>query len=283
MPLAAAAALALAVLAVLALALWRRADLRADAAEARRLLALCPAAPGRFDPAMVAGLPEAARRFLTFAIRPGTPLRTCAAFEMRGRFGPGTAANPGYMAMAARQVLAAPHGFVWAMRARRGAMLLSGSDSGGWTRFWIGGLIPVARQGGDADHRRSAFGRFVAEAVFWTPAAVLPGPGVHWEGIDADRARVTLARDGLSQAVDLRVAADGQLTEVVFARWTNANPGRVWREQPFGGRLSDWREVQGFRVPFHVEAGNFWGTPEAFVFYAVDLLDLRFPGPGPGA
>lgn len=263
-----------------ALALWRLADHRADRAEGRRLCALCHAEPPRFDPAMVADLPEPARRFLTWAIRPGTPLHACARIDMAGRFGMGTAADPGYMAMAARQVLAAPHGFVWAMRARRGAMTLSGSDSGSWTRFWLMGLIPVARLGGGPDHRRSAFGRMVAEAVFWTPTAVLPGPGVRWDPVDADAARVTLSHGGLAQAVDLRVLPDGRPAEVVFTRWTNANPGRVWREQPFGGRLSDWREVQGFRVPFHVEAANDWGAPGAFPFYIVDLSRIRFGGRG---
>jgi len=48
----------------------------------------------------------------------------------------------------------------------------------------------VARMGGNPDHTRSAFGRYVAEAVFWTPAAVLPGPGVAWEHVNTDCARL---------------------------------------------------------------------------------------------
>jgi len=41
-----------------------------------------------------------------------------------------------------------PAGFVWKMRARRGLMRLSGSDSHRWTRFWLMGLLPIARLGG---------------------------------------------------------------------------------------------------------------------------------------
>jgi hypothetical protein len=180
------------------------------------------------------------------------------------------------MAMRARQTLAAPGGFVWSMRARRGLFTVSGSDSGRWTRFWIGGLIPVARIGG-GEHSLSAFGRCVAEAAFWTPAALLPGPGVVWEAAGPDRARVTLARDGLRQAVELVVDPDGALREVVFQRRSNANPERQWRDQPFGGRLSDWREVQGFRVPFRVEAGNLYGTAEYFPFYIIEIGGFRYP------
>ena len=108
---------------------------------------------------------------------------------MTGRFSLGDKDKPGYMAIAAEQTLAAPHGFVWSMRAGRGAMRVSGSDSGRWTRFWAMGLVPVARIRGDRDHARSTFGRYVAEAVFWMPAALLPGPEVAWNAIGDDTAR----------------------------------------------------------------------------------------------
>jgi hypothetical protein len=38
----------------------------------------------RFDPAMVAGLPEPAQRFFKFAIAPGTPLLPVAEIDMGG-------------------------------------------------------------------------------------------------------------------------------------------------------------------------------------------------------
>jgi hypothetical protein len=106
---------------------------------------------------------------------------------------------------------------------------ISGSDSGRWTRFRLAGLLPVARQGGDADHRRSAFGRSIAEAAFWTPAALLPGPGIEWQAPDADTARVCVAHDGLHQSVDLHLDAEGCPRRVSFQRWSNANPSKRQR------------------------------------------------------
>lgn len=272
--------LAALLLAVVALLLWRQADRRADRAEVARLLALQPATPALFDPAMVRDLPAPARRYFEHAIRPGTPLFTVAEIAMTGRFGLGDKADPGYLEMTATQVLA-PRGFVWSMRGRRGAMAVSGSDTGDWTRFWALGLLPVARSGGTGDHRRSAFGRSVSEAVFWTPAALLPGPGIVWEALDDDTARVTVTRDGLRQSVDLTVDAKGRATQVRFDRWTNANPGKVWRLQPFGGILSDERDFHGFRLPGHVEAGNHFGTEAYFPFFITDVAGLRFPAPRP--
>jgi hypothetical protein len=264
-------------LAVLALSVWRWLDHRADREAMSWLATMQPTAPARFDPAMVAELPEPAQRFFLYAIEPGTPLLTVANLTMAGQFGMGTKDDPKYLDMKATQTLASPTGFVWKMSAGKGLMHVSGSDSDSWTRFWLMGLLPIARLGDDPDHARSAFGRYVAEAVFWTPAAVLPGPGVHWEPLDADSARVVVTHKGLSQPVDVTVAQDGQPIRVMFQRWSNANPEKVHRLQPFGGYLSSFRAVSGFRLPTHVEAGNHFGTDEYFPFFVVDVPAIDFP------
>ena len=122
----------------------------------------------------------------------------------------------------------------------------------------------------------------MAEAIFWTPAALLPSPRVTWEEIDANTARVTVRRRDLEQAVDVTVDAEGRPTEVSFQRWSDANSEKVHRLQPFGGVLSDFHEVEGYRLPFHVEAGNLFGTDGYFPFFLVNVTDIRFPGTQPG-
>jgi len=251
-------------------------DRRADQTEWSRLSALQPENPIRFDPQMVAKLPDPARRYFEYAIAPGTPLLPVAVIEMRGDFSLGTKEDPRYQPMEAQQILAAPEGFVWAMQTR-GGMPVSGSDSGKWTRFRIFGLIPVARQGGDPDHARSAYGRYVGEAVIWSPAALLPGPGVSWEAVDDDTARVIVEHGPFSQAVDVTIDAEGKPVTAVFQRWSNANPDKEHRLQPFGAVMSDFREVRGYRLPFRVEAGNFYGTEDYFPFFRADVTDIRFP------
>jgi len=264
------------LLALLALRLW---DGRAEQMEWARLTALQPANPSMYDPVMVTDLPEPTQRFFNFAITPGTPLLTVAEIDMGGQFSLGSRENPNYQQMEAKQILAAPLGFVWKLRLS-GVVPVSGSDSARWTRFRILGVLPVARKGGDSDHTRAAYGRYVAEALFWTPAALLPGPGVVWEKVDQNTARVTVRHKGLSQAVDVKVDGDGRPIEVHFMRWSGANPEKKHRLQPFGGKLSDFREVQGFRLPFNVEAGNMFGTDDYFVFFKAELIAIRFPFPG---
>jgi hypothetical protein len=255
-------------------------DRRADRAEWNRLTTLQPTAPGQFGPEMVAALQEPARRYFTYMIQPGTPLRPVAEIDMTGQFSLGTKDDPRYQPMEARQILAAPEGFVWAMRTR-GGMPVSGSDSGSWTRFRIFGVIPVGRLGGDLDHTRSAFGRYAAEAVIWAPAALLPGPGITWDALGEDTARVTIRHGDLEQAVDVTVDAEGRPYEVTFQRWSNANPEQVHRLQPFGAYMSDFRDVEGYRLPFRVEAGNMFGTDDYFPFFLADVTEIRFPRGAP--
>ncbi|MDF0603676.1 hypothetical protein P1J78_23400 [Psychromarinibacter sp. C21-152] len=274
------AILILLTIVLLGLAVLVVLDRRADRAEWDRLVALQSEDPRVFDDEMVADLPEPARRYFTYVIRPRTPLLPVAEIEMTGQFSLGAKNNPRYQPMEARQVLAAPEGFVWAMKTT-GGMPVAGSDSGLWTRFRIFGLLPVARAGGNADHARSAFGRYVSEAVIWTPAALLPGPGVTWTAVDDDTARVTVRRGALSQAVDVTVDAEGRPELVSFDRWTNANPDKTYRLQPFGAVVSDFREVGGYRVPFYVEAGNLFGTDDYFPFFIADVTEIRFPGVRP--
>tara|TARA_R100000322_G_scaffold165367_3_gene130635 strand:- start:224 stop:1042 length:819 start_codon:yes stop_codon:yes gene_type:complete len=261
---------------VLALYAWRLLDHRADFNAMRELLASQPANPQTFTADMVMHLPEPAQRYVLYTIKPGTPLWTVARIRMAGQFGMGNKDKPDYLDFTATQILAAPLGFVWKMRARRGVMAMSGSDTQRWTRFWIWGLLPVARMGGNADHTLSAFGRYVAEAVIWTPAALLPGPHISWEGLAPDRVRAIIKYQGMSQAVDLTVKEDGQPAAFIFQRWSNANPEKQHRLQPFGGHVSGLRDFGGFCLPTHVEAGNHFGTDQYFPFFVADIADIEF-------
>ena len=258
------------------LAAWRFADLRRDTAEMDRLRSFAVAGAARFDPGMVAELPAPVRRYFEAAIRPGTPLYQVAEIEMTGVFDLGTRDARKPLAMSAYQVLAGAKGFLWQARMS-GGMKVSGSDSESWTRFWLAGLVPVARAGGDPDHHRSAFGRSVAEAVIWLPTSVLPQPGVTWEAVNQDVARVTIQRDGLEQSAEVTLDAQGHAISVMLMRWSNVNPDKVYRLQPFGGTLSDHRDFGGVTVPAHAEVGNHVGTDAYFPFFISDLTRMTYP------
>jgi hypothetical protein len=162
------------VVLVAALQLWRWMDTRSAVAAWERLATTRTDLPARFDPAMVAHLPEPAQRFFRFTIQPGAALGTAVEIRMGGQLSLGTKDEPRYQPMQAQQILVPPHGFVWRLGAGRGLMHIAGSDgmeSGrSWVRFWLIGVAPVVRAGGHPDHLRAAFGRLVAEAAFWARA-----------------------------------------------------------------------------------------------------------------
>jgi hypothetical protein len=78
------------------------------------------------------------------------------------------------------------------------------------------------------------------------------------------------------QMVDVNVADDGRPTMVVIPRWSDANPEKTYRLQPFGGFLSEFRDFDGYKLPTHVEGGNFIGTEAYFPFYKAKVDGLRF-------
>ncbi|NNL11281.1 MAG: hypothetical protein HKO84_05930 [Pseudomonadales bacterium] len=269
------------LIALIALGGWRWRDHQADHKAWASLASHQPCNPAFFDPSLIEGLPGPAQRFFRSAIQPGTPLYTVAELSMQGEFALGNKTTPGYVAMHAEQILAAPYGFVWRLKTAKGPIGISGSDAAvnnqSWSRFWLALLLPVARAGGNPDHARSAFGRYVAEAVFWSPAALLPSDHVQWEAIDDSKVRVTMEYSDKTQSVDLAVDPDGKVSEVVFQRWSNANARREFQLQPFGGYLSGYKEFGGYCLPTKIEAGNFFATPDYFPFFKANVMDIRFP------
>ncbi len=193
-------------LTLLGLLIWRWTDRQAQRRVWRELIARASLLQAVFDTTMVENLPEPAQRYFRYLIKPGTRLVMAVEIEIQGELGFGYKGSLKYKAMRARQILAPPHGLVCNLKC--GA--IGGSDGAtpqtSWTRFWLFNLLPVVRVGGGADHRRSAFGRVVAEGAFWVPASLLPGPHVRWEPVDQTTARAIVTYAGIQQAVDVTVA-----------------------------------------------------------------------------
>ena len=236
----------------------------------------------RFDPAMVADLPEPARRYFGFTLSEGAILPKGAKLSMTGTLTLGSRSKPVSMTMEGQQIMVPPHGFVWALTAGSGRWPVTGADAlvegASWSRFWTAGLLPVGRAGGSDDHWRAAFGRMVAETAFWSPASLLPRNGVVWTAIDATTARATVTYRGVSQSVDIFIREDGAPVRVEIDRWSDANEDGVFRFQRFGGYLQNFRTIDGITVPMRVEGGNFIGTPDYLPFYQIQVTAFGFPG-----
>ena len=232
--------------------------------------------PMSYDPAMVADLPEIGQRYFASAIAPGTPLHRVVRLQMEGSL----ILNGRELPMRADQILASPHGFVWRARAGSGLTRFSGSDgywSGqtSWTRFWLWSVLPVARIADTEDHARAAAARMVMETV-WAPAALLPQSGAVWRQAGPDQAEVRFPGVPGVEPIHLTLDADGRVLEMTTLRWSNANPDRIYRLQPFGGRTLAHANHQGFTIPTAVEIGNLYGTPEYAPFFRAWLTRVEY-------
>lgn len=274
--------LAALLLAAVALGLWVHSRDQAQAARVWTALeAAREADPPPYDPAMVADLPEVAQRYFARAITPGTPLHRVVQLEMSGSF----IMNGNEMPMTARQILAPPdRGFVWQAEVGQGLMQFAGSDGfhapeGGevdsWTKFWLRGLIPLARIGGTTDHQSAALTRVMLESI-WAPASLLPQFGADWVQTGPDSAEVRFAGVQGIEPMQITLDADGNPLEVWALRWTDANPEKVHRLQPFGGRMLEMTRHQGFLIPSRVELGNMWGTPAYAPFFLAHITEAEF-------
>jgi hypothetical protein len=236
------------------------------------LLARSAKPPEAFDPSMLTDLPEPARRWLTHAIAPGTPLWGSVVLTMRGEIRLGS-----WRPFTARQVLAPPRGFIWAATARFLGLPVTGFDrysSGSGQMDWrLGGLVPVMTATGP-DVTRSAAGRLAGEtalapttfrAATWTP------------GADDDRTVVTWRIDDQEESAEFQVDADGRLLGVVMQRWGNPD-GAPFGRHPFGVAIEAEETFAGVTIGSVLRAGWWWGTDRQAEgeFFRADVTGAEF-------
>jgi hypothetical protein len=256
----------LAVLGVAATAVLLIAERRWRAATAEAVARLhagpAPQAPATFSAAALAGLPAPVARYLRAVLREGAPVPRGVRLEWQGDFlvrppdgwGPFTATQ---------DVAIRPGGFVWdaSMRMAPG-MGVRVRDSfvhgRGSMRAKDLGLFAVVAVEGTPEIAVSALQRWLAEAV-WYPSALLPGQGIEWTPLDATSARVTTRVAGVAASIDYHFGADGYVERVYAAeRGRDVNGRSV--PMPWEGRLAEWGERDGQRVPLAGEVA--WLLPE---------------------
>jgi hypothetical protein len=229
-----------------------------------------PAEP--FDRAMLVDLPEPARRWLTRAIAPGTPLWRSVELTMQGEIRLGR-----WRSFTATQVAAPPAGYIWAARASIFGVPVVGFDrlsSGTGQMCWrLLSLIPVVTAEGP-DITRSAAGRLASEFVM-VPTTFRAAT---WRLGDRSDTAVATWRIGAEEVdVEVHVGRDGQLLDVALQRWSDAG-GEPFGYHPFGVTVEAERTFAGITIPSTVRAGWWWGTDrqEEGEFFRARITDATF-------
>ena len=234
-----------------------------------------------FKVSMLEGVPPLVKSFFLYMIKPGTPLQYVAVLKMHGEFTVGSSNKSKMVDVKCKQIIAPLHGFVWQVKSTRGLLRFSGSDgldsNHCWSRMWLMGLWPLRQKNRHDNITKSAFGRMIAESTIWSLAALLPQKKVNWEQISNSKIRVTVSTKLINQQVDITVdPSSGKPSEIVFPRWSNANPMKQFQFQSFGAQVSSFKEIQGFMVPMNIEAGNHYGTKDYSPFYKMVIDSYEF-------
>ena len=121
------------------------------------------------------------------------------------------------------------------------------------------GLFSLAKQSGTGDIARGELMRYMMEAA-WYPTALLPSQGTKWSAADETSADATMVDGGISMTMRFTFGAGG-LIESVRADARGAMVGGKVVMLPWEGRMSNYQERAGMRVPLTGEAA--WSPPGA--------------------
>lgn len=270
-------AAAVAVLAAAAgLALERSRSPRRAAREARELLA---GGAGAAPPAAPEGLPPPVRRYLTASgvLRRAAP----RGVHLRhgGTFRPGLD-RPWHPIRGEQWLSTDPPGFVWWGRIRTpGGLWVDARDRSvrgeGEMLVKLASRFTLQRARGRGLDG-GALLRLLGE-LLWMPSALFDGRYVRWEPLDDASARATLAVGGRSVTATFTFGPDGLPLAVEGLRQRDLGRGRT-ALTPFRGESSDFREVEGLRVPFRMEAVWIVGG-EPFPYARFEVERLAFDPP----
>lgn len=203
----------------------------------------------------LAGVPDAARRYLEHAIAPGTRLASAVRLQMHGQI-----KLKRWFPFKAEQVISAQHGMIWMATVRMYGIPIRGFDrlidSEGAMRWKLLGVIPIITASG-RDIMRSAAGRLEGESL-WLPS-MLCNDNVSWPETDSSHlhARFTM----LGETADIQITIDdsGRLKSVKLPRWGNPD-GTKFRYENFGGFVEEEAKFGGYTIPSRLRLGWYFDT-----------------------
>lgn len=220
--------------------------------------------------AMLASLPEPARRYLSHSGVIGKPIPSVVRVMQRGQIR--NAADAGWMNLEAEETYTTdPPGFVWrAAFPTRALPFVLGRDlyveGSGSILMKMAAVVPVAAEHGP-ELGEAGLMRYLNE-MMWFPAAFL-GPNVTLAPADRDSFTATIADRGLSATATVFVNAEGNITNFRALRFNTATRSIETWETPIGA----YGEFGGLLLPARGSA--VWKVPGGdFTYIELDILDV---------
>ena len=261
-------ALALGVLAVAVMGLSAYGRSRWDGATQALLSQLqaarLPAKASRYDVRGLESLPAPVQRYFRSVLKDGQPIVTGVTVLHTGSFNvTALGSREVWMPFTSEQrVVTNRPGFVWNARLTLLpgiAILVHDAYAAGVGTLHpaVLGLFSLTNQSGTGDIARGELMRYMMEAA-WYPTALLPSQGTKWVAIDGASADATMVDGDISMTMRFTFNAAG-LIELVRADARGALVGDKLVMLPWEGRMSNYQERAGMRVPLTGEAA--WLPP----------------------
>lgn len=268
-------AIAVVTLAWVSAAIWRlSAAIEADKA---RMLAAAHPAGLVVTEAMLAALPEPARRYLRYAGVVGKPVPAVVRLTQAGRIR--GAVDAKWMNLEAEETYTTdPPGFLWrAWFPKRTMPFVMGRDEyaggEGSILMKMAGVVTVADEHGP-ELGPAGLMRYLNE-MMWFPAAFL-GRNVDLAPVDEGTFTATIIDGDTTATATLFVDAEGRLTNFRAVRYNTGSRSMETWETPIRG----YSEYGGYRLPSRGE--GVWKQPGGdFSYIDLDILTVTYDAQSP--
>ena len=216
------------------------------------------------------GLPKPLQGYFRYALEDGQSCLSQLRLKHTGRFKTGVEKD--WVDIKGEQYFTAqPPGFVWlgktkAFKARDSYV----TNNGNLSVYLFGSLRIVNSKGRTVDQAELL--RWLGESV-WMPTNLLPNEHISWSGIDENTAKITFDWNGHSVYYIVHFNEKNQVIKIETERYMEENRLEKWE-----GRLGDYRQVNGIRVPGSIEAS--WLLKEGKHTYAdfrVEIFEYNIP------
>ncbi len=160
--------------------------------------------------------------------------------------------------------------FRWTGRTALFKAVDSFEDGSGQLRVKLLGLIPIVKEEG-AHVDQAELLRWLAES-FWFPTNLLPSDNLTWDKVDCNTARVNYRYKDISISYLVSFNEKGEMTRLEAKRYRQAGEIMTWV-----GKVSDYKNFDGFLVPTHIEAS--WIMEEGehqYVDFYVTSIDYTY-------
>lgn len=203
-------------------------------------------------------LPKPAQRYFKSVLRDGQHYIQCVRLRHGGRFKAGVDKN--WTDIIGEQYFtSATPGFLWVGKTS----LFTARDmyirNQGRLIVKLFSLIKVVDEEGKHIDQGELL-RWLGESV-WFPTNLLPRENLEWSPLTDTSARVTFSHQGLSVYYDVFFNENDEIVRLETERYMEKGRLEKWF-----GELSDYREVNGMKIPMHIQAS--WDLKEKTHTYA---------------